>query len=62
MTDEKWYYRITEIKSGESVLASCSLPIKEEKLCELMGLEGYTAKAISKDEYEEESEDVESRD
>lgn len=60
MADEqKWYYRLTEIQSGESVFASANLPIKEEKFCEFLGLEGYTAKQISKEEYEEESEDTE---
>lgn len=57
--EQKWYYRITETESGEYCFATVSLPIKEEKLCEFLGLKGYTAKQISKEEYEEESEDTE---
>lgn len=60
MNDEqKWYYRLTDNITGESFLASVNLPIKEEKFCEFVGIEGYAVKQISKDVYEEESEDVE---
>ena len=60
MADEqKWYYRLTDNITGESFLASVNLPIKEEKFCELIGLEGYAIKQISKEEYEGESEDTE---
>lgn len=60
MADEqKWYYRLTDNITCESFRACVNLPIKEEKFCEFLGLEGYAAKQISKEEYEEESEDVE---
>lgn len=54
---QKWYYRLTDTESGECVFASANLPIKAEKFCGFIGLEGYTAEEISKEEYEQESDD-----
>ena len=50
MADE-YYYRIININTGDDYYAKCDLPIKANKLCEILGLDGYRAEAISKEEY-----------
>lgn len=48
---EKYYYKIININTGGELYATCDLPVKAEKLCEMLGLDGYRAEAISKEEY-----------
>lgn len=50
---EKWYYEIIDSSNNETVFyVSIDLPIKEEKVCSILGLDGFSAKMITKDEYE----------
>ena len=50
---EKWYYEIIDSTNNETVFyVSIDLPIKEEKVCSILGLDGFSAKMITKDEYE----------
>lgn len=50
MADE-YYYRIINISTGDDYYAKCDLPVKANKLCEILGLDDYRAEAISKEEY-----------
>lgn len=50
MADE-YYYRIINISTGDDYYAKCDLPVKADKLCEILGLDGYRAEVISKKEY-----------
>lgn len=50
MADE-YYYRIINISTGDDYYAKCDLPVKADKLCEILGLDGYRAEVISKEEY-----------
>lgn len=50
MADE-YYYRIINISTGDDYYAKCDLPVKADKLCEILGLDGYRAETISKEEY-----------
>ena len=50
MADE-YYYRIININTGDDYYAKCDLPVKADKLCEILGLDGYRAEVISKEEY-----------
>lgn len=55
MTTQKWYYKIIDNETGETeCYAEFSGHIKAEALCDVLGLEGYYAVEITKDEYEEE--------
>lgn len=54
MTDEKYYYELSNENTGESLLCSVDLPIKSEKLPELCCLDGYTARQVSKEYFERE--------
>ena len=47
---EKWYYEIIDS-------SNIDLPIKEEKVCSILGLDGFSAKMITKDEYEKNTDD-----
>lgn len=47
----EWYYKFINIRTGDDYYAKCDLPVKAEKLCEILGLKGYRAEAISKEEY-----------
>lgn len=49
---EKWYYKIINSNNETVFYASFDLPIKEEKVCSILGLDGFSAKMITKDEYE----------
>lgn len=55
MENEKYYYELTNCNEDETVYCACDLPVKDEKLPEVLGIDalGYTARRISKDEYEE---------
>ena len=48
---EQYYYKIIDISTGDEFYAKCDLPVKADKLCEILGLDGYRAEAISKEEY-----------
>lgn len=55
---EKWYYEIIDSTNNETAFyVSIDLPIKEEKVCSILGLDGFQAKMISKDEYEKNTDD-----
>ena len=54
---EKWYYEITDTITGEALLVKASLPIKQEKLCDFLGLDGCTAVSVTKEYYEENVDD-----
>lgn len=57
---EKWYYKIINpINNETEFYVSFDLPIKEEKVCSFLGLDGFSAKMITKDEYEQNTEDDE---
>ena len=51
---EKYYYRLR--KGNEILFCAVDKPIKEEKLSELICMPDYTAKQITKAEYEKEAE------
>lgn len=59
MPEQEWYYRIIEISTGEQYLSKANAPVKAEKLCELLGLDGYTAEGITKEEYDNKGENTE---
>lgn len=55
---EKWYYKIINLIDNETVFyVSVDLPIKEEKVCSFLGLDDFSAKMITKDEYEQNTDD-----
>ena len=55
---EKWYYKIINLIDNETVFyVSVDLPIKEEKVCSFLGLDGFSAKMITKNEYEQNTDD-----
>ena len=54
MTTQKWYYKIIDNETGETeCYAEFSGHIKTEAICDVLGLEGYYAVEITKDEYQE---------
>lgn len=53
------YYKIKHKGTGEEFYAKCDLPVKAEKLCEILGLDEFTAEIISKEEYDRETDDEE---
>lgn len=48
---EQYYYRIININTGDDYYAKCDLNFKADKLCEFLGIDGYRAESISKEEY-----------
>ena len=58
MTTEKHYYKMTSI-DGTELYVSTNLPLKSNKLCEILGLDDCTAVEITKQEYDENTEDEE---
>ncbi len=54
---DKYYYRIINISTGDDYYAKCDLDFKADKLCEFLGLDGYRAESISKEEYDSEADD-----
>lgn len=48
---EQYYYKIINISTGDDYYAKCDLPVKADKLCKILGLDGYRAETISKEEY-----------
>ncbi len=54
---DKNYYKIINDNTGYEVYAECDLPFKADKLCEFLGLDGYHAETISKEEYYAEVDD-----
>ena len=57
MADEKYYYRLTNSKTGDEIYAEGDKPISEEVLLKVLGLENYTAETIKKEDYDKEMED-----
>lgn len=53
------YYKITHKETGDIYFGSCELPIKAEKLCEVLGLDDYTAEVVTEEEYERQTVDTE---
>lgn len=52
---DKYYYKIINDNTGLDVFyVSVDVPIKDEKVCEVLDLKGHHAESISKDEYERE--------
>lgn len=57
MTD-KFYYKIINDNTNEvDCYVSVDLPVKPEKLCEILCLKWYRAEPTTKEEYEENSEE-----
>lgn len=56
MITEKYYYKITSIDDTE-LYVSTDLPLKPNKLCEILGLDDCAAIEITKQEYDENTED-----
>ena len=54
---EKWYYEIINSNNETVFYVSIDLPIKEEKVCSILGLDGFSAKMITQDEYEKNTDD-----
>lgn len=53
-----WYYKITDPNDSETeFFVSVDLAIKEDKVCSFIGLDGFSAKMITKDEYEQNTDD-----
>ena len=59
MADLTRYYKIINDSTGDELYAKCNLPVKAEKLCDILGVEGYHAESISKEEYDSEANDCE---
>lgn len=56
--NKKYYYKIINDTTNETDLyVSVDLPVKPEKLCEILCLNGYRAEPTTKEEYEENSEE-----
>lgn len=53
---ESYYYKISS-KDGTELYASVDMNVKPDKLCEILGLDDYTAVEITKEEYDENTED-----
>ena len=62
MNDEKWYYRLTNLETDDELYVAVNVPVKEDKVLDLLPdvFEGWTTKEISKEEYEENTDDDES--
>lgn len=59
MTD-KFYYKIINDTTNEvEFYVSVDLPVKPEKLCETLCLEGYHAEPTTKEDYEENADELE---
>lgn len=56
MADEKYYYRLTNSKTGDEIYAEGDMPIRKDNLLKVLGLEDYTAETITKEEYDREME------
>lgn len=59
---ECWYADLglaKETATGETFFCTCSIPIKAEKLLEVLYLDGYTARQVTKEYYDENVEDEE---
>ncbi len=54
---EQYYYKIININTGDYCYAKCDLNFKADKLCKFLGIDGYRAEAISKEEYYAEADD-----
>lgn len=58
--EEKYYYKLVNEATNEvDCYISADLSIKPKKLCETLGLNGYRAEFVSKEEYEENAEEDE---
>ena len=58
--EEKFYYQIVNDATNEvDFYVSVDLPVKPEKLCETLCLNGYSAEPTTKEEYENNTEEVE---
>ena len=59
MGSEKWYYEIKDKETGETAFISAPLPIRQEKLCEFLGLDNFfvCSRTITKQEYDGEIDD-----
>ncbi len=58
--DKNWYYKIINDETNEiECYVKTSVHIKAEKLCELIGFEGYYAEEITEEEYYENTEESE---
>jgi|GEM_PF-2093722 len=57
MGDFEKYYKIINYKTKElECCVATDVPISSEKLCELIGFEGYYAEEITEEEYYENTE------
>ncbi len=54
--NEKYYYKITS-EDGTELYTSVSAYVEPNVLCEILGLGNYTAVEITKEEYDENTED-----
>lgn len=60
---EKYYYKIINDTTNEiECYVSVDLPVKPEKLCETLLLDGYHAEPTTKEDYEENTDDLGSDD
>ncbi len=53
---ENFYYKITS-KDGTELYSSINMHVDPDELCEILGLNNYTAVEITKEEYDENTED-----
>lgn len=55
---EKYYYKIINDTTNEiECYVSVDLPVKPEKLCETLFLDGYHAEPTTKEDYEKNTDD-----
>lgn len=59
MTDKFYYKIINNTTNKTDFYVSVDLPVKPEKLCEILCLNGYRAESTTKEEYENNTEEVE---
>lgn len=57
MTD-KYYYKIINDNTGSIVFyVSVDAPVKDDKVCEVLDIQGHHAESVTKEEYVRETED-----
>ncbi len=61
--NDKWYYKLINDDTGETeAYLTASLPIKDDKILETLGLDGlgYRAESCTEEEYKQNADDEES--
>ena len=55
---DKFYYKIVNDNTGSVVFyVSVDVPVKDDKVCEVLDIKGHHAESVTKEEFERETED-----